>query len=310
MEITAARKKVEDRAASSAELAELAAGHPELVAEIYRHPNAYDDLKVWIETHYPEALRATVAPSNPESVVAVAPNTTEAPAAAKRAIAPGAVNPTVSWWDRPRAALLTSAVIAAAALIIIAIIAGSTVGRITALDAETADAISMPIDSGAPAPTPEPSASVVVSRIPKTCTTLFSAATTAAIQGAGYQLGTSARLNNPAGTSDGTLASLMAGAPRLECTWHPSNTNTAGIETSILEVDAATAASVAARLQALGYASLTELGGVRYFFEKTGSDGVAYGESDMLRDGVWFATRWVQYGPDGYTADMVGQVFG
>ncbi|MCU1578474.1 MAG: uncharacterized protein JWP19_678 [Rhodoglobus sp.] len=297
-----ARKRVDDPGTPAAELAELAAAHPELSAAIYRHPNAYDGLREWIETHHADRLKVgTPAVSQPVP-------SSSAPA--------GDARPQVSWWDRPRSSLLTSVGIAVLALVVVGVIIGSTIGRIASIDADRADVVSMPIDSPAagsdptPVPTPEPSASAAASRIPSTCTALFSAAITATIQAAGYRQGTSARLNDPAGTSDGTLAGLMAGVPRLECTWHPSNTNTAGLETSVLEIDPATLAAVAARLQALGYASLDELGGVRYFFEKTGSDGVAYGESDMLRDGLWFATRWVQYGPDGYTADMVSRVFG
>lgn len=248
------------------------------------------------------------------AVVSVAAPRTIAPTIAAHAEATKATEPAiprVPFWDRPRAAATTSGVIGATTFVIVALIIASTAGRIASLDASSADIEGLPIESaGDEAPAPQPSVSLAESRIPSTCAELYSAGTAAAIQAAGFRLGTSARLNSPAGTSDLTLAGLMGGKPRLECTWHPSDANKAGLETSVVEIDAATTAAVTARLQALGYASLGELGGTRYFFEATGSDGVRYGESDMLRDGLWFATRWLQYGPDGYTADMVGQVFG
>lgn len=292
MDSKSAALRAEDPTTLAAELAELAAAHPELCGVIFRHPNVYEDLKTWIRTNYPEHVQAEVGP-------------TEATTAEVRG----------SWWDRPRAALLTSLAIGAVALAIVAAIAVPTAARVVDFGSQTEAVAASPIvESEAlsdPDPVPSPSQPPAsASRVPTSCAGLYSPTYASSIQTAGFRPDTTARLNTPVGTDDRTLADLIRNSPRLECTWHRSNSDTAGLETSVLEVDASTSAAATARLQALGFTRLDELGGVRFVFEKVRSDGTPYGESHMLRDGLWFATRWVEYGPNGYSADMVAQVFG
>ncbi len=51
-----------------------------------------------------------------------------------------------------------------------------------------------------------------------------------------------------------------------------------------------------------------ELGGLRCVTETTGDGGVV-GESHFVRDGIWLATRYVNSGPDGYTHDIVANLW-
>ena len=329
MATKSARNRAEDPTTPSTELAELAAAHPELCGIIYVHPNVYDDLKQWISTHYPEHVPvAAEEPITAAPSTAVSPAVSAPPFAATAQSAAGAqpelaAPVATSWWSRPKAALYTSIGIGAAAVLIMLLIIFPTALRVADLNSRAAYAESAPIgepeassDTPAEGPaetpndTPTQAPQTPTSRIPASCTDLYSAAMINSIQASGFRLGTTARLNNPAGTDDGPLSEMIRNSPRLECTWHRSNADTAGIETSVVEVDQASVSAIGTRLQALGYAPLNELGGVRYVIENVRSDGTHYGESHMLRDGIWFATRWVQYGPDGYSADMVAQVFG
>lgn len=273
---------------SAAALAELAAAHPELIASIYVHPNVYEDLKEWIRTHHPEQLHD------------------ERVDLAKPAV-------TGSWWDRPNAALLTSLAIGAVAFVVVLAIAISASLTVASLNSERDAVLAAPLDvptpdadlSPSPSPTPAPMPSAAPSRVPSTCAQLFSAGMRGTIEAAGFRSNTSMHATNPPGTDDAVLADLMRSKPALGCTWHRSDSDPAGIETSVLEVDETTTAAAIARFQALGFSPIAELGSTRYFIERNST-----GESHIIRDGVWFATRWVEYGPNGYTADMVGQVFG
>lgn len=306
-----------------AELAQLAYEHPEVRAVVAANPSAYDDLLRWLgqlgDAGVDAALltraRAEGAPTVGDDLAE--PDGSLAGASpSERTSAGGSLATGVksqSWWVRPRASLYTSTAVGALALAIVTAIALSTAARVADLESQRGEVIAMPlIEQSPPTPTPAPTVTTPppASIIPSTCGDLYSASMVAAIEGAGFHLGTAARLHSPAGTADAQLANLMGDSQRLECTWHPLDGNPIGLETSVLEVNAATSAAVMARLQALGYAPLNELGGVRYVIERVRADGTAYGESHMLRDGVWFATEWLHYGPYGYSANMVAQVFG
>lgn len=96
----------------------------------------------------------------------------------------------------------------------------------------------------------------------------------------------------------------------LECFWvNEDDVESAGLLTLVAEVDATEEELTIAALTDLGYTEIRELGGVRFVGQLPSDNGFTTGESHFLRDGVWFATRWYGYGPYGYTADMVTQVF-
>jgi hypothetical protein len=76
-------------------------------------------------------------------------------------------------------------------------------------------------------------------------------------------------------------------------------------------VDAAEQAAVTDRLKELNYSCYDELQGRRSVIEReVDSDLVGFvGESHFLRDGLWLATHYVNGGPEGYTHDMVNNLW-
>ena len=152
--------------------------------------------------------------------------------------------------------------------------------------------------------------------LPSTCEELYSPSMRASLEDAGAVLNPSWFAdddpNGVAGTQDPTLYDLITPRSRLDCRWLASSQDPQwGIETTVAFLDADQAAAVGAALGNSGYRPLSELGGTRYVYEKTLTDGSGhYGESHIVLGNVWFATHWTKFGPTGYTADMVTQVFG
>ncbi len=146
-----------------------------------------------------------------------------------------------------------------------------------------------------------------------TCTDLFSQGVVSAANSAGLVLNPAwADGTDPGGLSlqDPELAAVLASTPSLDCRWlSPNGGSGVGIRSVIAVVDADQAAWLNGRFAALGYRPQNELGGTRYFFEAN-AGGTPYGESHIVREGIWFATHWLSYGPKGYTADMVTNYFG
>ena len=150
--------------------------------------------------------------------------------------------------------------------------------------------------------------------LPSSCESLFSSTVVSAANSAGLVLNPSwADGTSPGGLtlSDPTLASALANAsPSLDCRWlSPNGGSGVGIRSVIAVVTRDQALDLDTRFAALGYTAVDELGGTRYYFEST-SGGERYGESHLVRGGLWFATHWLGYGPKGYTADMVVNHFG
>jgi hypothetical protein len=161
-------------------------------------------------------------------------------------------------------------------------------------------------------PTDEPEAIPDDPRLTSTCADLFSPKVVSAANSAGLVLNPEwAEGTDPGGLvlKDRKLAAVLADAPALDCRWlSPNGGSGVGIRSVIAGVDPDQAAWLNRRFARLGYISQKELGGTRYFFEAR-ADGTRYGESHIVRDGVWFATHWLGYGPRGYTADMVKNYF-
>lgn len=149
--------------------------------------------------------------------------------------------------------------------------------------------------------------------LPSSCESLFSSNVVSAANSAGLVLNPSwADGTDPGGLTlvDPVLASTLASAPSLDCRWlSPNGGSGVGIRSVIAVVTYDQALELDTRLSALGYTAVDELGGTRYYFESS-SGGEPYGESHLVRDGLWFATHWLGYGPKGYTADMVVNHFG
>jgi hypothetical protein len=112
------------------------------------------------------------------------------------------------------------------------------------------------------------------------------------------------------GTNDGGLETVLQGATSVTCIWaKASGGGDVGLTTNVAEITAAQQASVTAQMNGLGYSCFEEMKGLRCVTESN-TDAGSWGESHFLREGLWFATRWVNTSPDGYTHDIVGTVFG
>jgi hypothetical protein len=166
------------------------------------------------------------------------------------------------------------------------------------------------------APQPSPSASMPAepagTALPASCDALYSDTMRATIEGDGLVLNPewsqAEGLRLP--TNDQQLSALLEPLPRLDCGWlPPDGGGEVGLITSVAQVTEEQQAAVEARMEELGWAQNEELGSIRYVFQEEGA-GNRVGQSHILRDGLWFATGWANYGPSGYTADMVTQVLG
>ena len=154
----------------------------------------------------------------------------------------------------------------------------------------------------------------IATPLPSSCDSLFSASMRANVEGAGLALNPSWASGTYSADSitDGTLRSQLSGLPQLSCRWlNPGGGGEVGVDTTVAAVTSSQASAINSRLASLGYTSISELGGVRYVWE-VGDSAESYpmGESHIVRDGLYFATHWLNYGPSGYTADMIHNVFG
>lgn len=161
--------------------------------------------------------------------------------------------------------------------------------------------------TAAPAPAPTPDGPH-----PSTCDQLYSPAMVTAFDDA---------VLNPAwaeaddsevryGSDDPDLISVIgASTGTLTCVWgNETGGSDSGLTTNVVFVTPEQNAAVQARLVAQGLNCYEELGGMRCLVETSGEAGVT-GESHFLRDGIWLATRYVNAGPDGYTHDIIANVW-
>lgn len=179
---------------------------------------------------------------------------------------------------------------------------------------------SPPASAPPPSPSGAPPRAPVDSLVPDDCGEFFSARMEKRMKSHDLRLFdpdslAEASLTLPRGRSVGTgdtrLGRMLAGIATTECYWLDSeNPRTAGVLTAVGEGRDRQLQLARARLDKLGLTRLEEDGGIRYFEETVGADGVPTGESHFFRGGVWFATEWYGYGPRGYSADMADSLLG
>jgi len=151
--------------------------------------------------------------------------------------------------------------------------------------------------------------------VPATCDELYSADFRAGLEAAGFAL-------NPAdkdltqykdiGSEDGQLIAMIEGAPdRLTCHWLAAvgASSEAGLATNVLAVPEAVSTAAMARMEEMNFSKTASSGGIRFSYEEHTENG-DFGESHLFREGLWLATAWTNFGPDGYTADMATSIFG
>lgn len=207
---------------------------------------------------------------------------------------------------------------AAALLLVLAVVASIFVNAPqTVQQASTSGDAQSPAEDGTfddPANDPvEPTAQS--DALPASCSDIFSEGMKQTVRGAGLTLNPSWSVEQPShglSITESSLRDQLAALPQLKCRWlGPEGGGEVGIETTIAVVTDSQGSTVNSRLASLGYTPLSELGGVRYVWERgPTADSDAYGESHIVVGGLWFATHWLAYGPNGYTADVVHTVLG
>ena len=119
-------------------------------------------------------------------------------------------------------------------------------------------------------------------------------------------------LNDPAVTMDSTevveaLEVLGSGLQTLRCSWGlPSSY---GLATNITIVDAAQAQTVVDSLPERGFACEELADGTVCRAQQSDGEN-SFGESHYLRANGWVSTRWINFGPQGYTEDIVSTLWG
>lgn len=159
--------------------------------------------------------------------------------------------------------------------------------------------------------TPEASASASASpaadiSIPVSCEDIYSAGMLSLLQSGNPPL------NDPGVTMDSTevpaaLEMLRSGAQTLRCSWGlPSSY---GLATNVTIVDAEQTATVLDALDAAGFACGDLADGTVCRVQQSDEEN-AFGESHFLRANGWVSTRWINFGPQGYTEDIVATLWG
>ncbi len=112
------------------------------------------------------------------------------------------------------------------------------------------------------------------------------------------------------GTDDQQLQLLIDAGGPLVCLWGGDNGGgDVGLTTSVVSVDSAGETAVEARLGALNFSCYEQLRGLRCVMSQSSEDAMT-GESHFLRDGLWVATKWVNFAPESYTESVVESLWG
>ena len=195
---------------------------------------------------------------------------------------------------------------------------GSTSDDIAAEDPSgSATGTSTPRPTASPSPLITPAddpAPATGTAVPGSCTTLYTSGMVAILEGSGVVLNPSWIYDpgqfDEVGTRVTSLQPILETSPKLSCTWITAGGGSeVGLTTEIVQVTSTQADQISSTLTGLGWSRLDELGGVRFVIQQN-MEGNAVGESQFLRDGLWFSTQYVNLAINGYTADMVSNVFG
>lgn len=152
-------------------------------------------------------------------------------------------------------------------------------------------------------PSPEPPADI---SIPASCEDIYSAEMLSLLQAGNPPL------NDPGVTMDSTevpeaLEVLASGAQTLRCSWGlPSSY---GLATNVTIVAPDQIDAVRNALDAAGFACGDLAGGTVCRIEQTEEEN-SFGESHYFRANGWVSTRWINFGPQGYTEDVVATLWG
>ena len=225
--------------------------------------------------------------------------------------APGAGRPAAA--PRPWVfVLLAVAVLAVAALVVLALMPrGTTSTTPTGPDAPAARPVpSSPATALPITPTPAPVPDDGTPR-PTSCDELYSPSM---VEAMGDLVLNPAWATAPGaevlyGSDDAELRGVIDTAENLNCIWGAAaGGSDTGVVTDLVWVTPEQSGAVKARLEEAGLRCYEELEGLRCVIQTTTESGT-FGESHFLRDGIWLATKYTNAGPDGYTHDIIANVW-
>ncbi|POH70998.1 hypothetical protein C3B59_03260 [Cryobacterium zongtaii] len=201
----------------------------------------------------------------------------------------------------------------AALLAVAAIVAGLFWPRGAVTPAATEAARPTPSATVAPTtPTPTPGSSAAPGTPqPASCDDLYSPEMVAAF---GRMVLNPAWLDDPElemkiGEDDPVQLEVIEANDSLLCRWAmPEGPSGAGVSTTVVWVDAEDSETIQAHLAGRGDSCFEQQGGLRCTMESSNDEG-DFGESHFLRDGIWVATEYSNAGPEGYTLDIVNNLW-
>jgi hypothetical protein len=213
----------------------------------------------------------------------------------------------------------------AAVLAALLVVAAIVIGVLLARGGEEPDAgapipsptvIPSPPASTTPA-TPDPSATAsptpgsTAVPLPASCDALYSPAMVAAY---GRMVLNPPWLDDPElelriGEDDPVLQGVLDDSEVLLCQWvMPEGPSGAGVSTTVATIDDEQTGLIVDHLRDRGDSCFAERGGIRCTTAGSNDEGY-FGESHFLRDGVWIATEYSNAGPEGYTLDIVNNLW-
>lgn len=165
--------------------------------------------------------------------------------------------------------------------------------------------ITTPGASASPSATPTVEASADIS-IPVRCEDIYSSAMLATLEAENPPL------NDPGVTMDSTelvegLEVLAEGPQTLRCSWGlPSSY---GLATNVTILTEAQRQKVLDSLPERGFACEDLSDGTVCRTQQSDGEN-SFGESHYFRGNGWVSTRWINFGPQGYTEDIVATLWG
>ena len=111
------------------------------------------------------------------------------------------------------------------------------------------------------------------------------------------------------GEDDPVLQGVLDDSDYLLCQWAmPDGPSGAGVSTTVAWVDTQDSALVESHLRDRGDSCSEQQEGLRCTTQGSNEEGY-FGESHFLRDGIWVATEYSNAGPEGYTRDIVNNLW-
>ena len=211
-----------------------------------------------------------------------------------------------------RSALWIGSAIAIVA--VLALLAGTVFALLTHMDGAGTQTPSRPDTDGSSAdgsrPLPaETAAAALAAPRPTDCRQIYSEEMYASLEASGLPLNDGS-VDNSVGTTDPDLVALIGQNSTFKCSW--GSAGEYGLNTSITQIAAEAGSTVLDRLDALGFQCYEESQGTRCVQSDTVTDELGtyrLGESHFVRGGVWVATHWVNFAPEGYTQDVIASLW-